>query len=97
MTKRDPEESGEGRSAPRNGKMFTVSYETLVKAFIGCLLALMAWSYNEITSLRQNKADKTEVYREVAAIQTTLKEINDAVGRVENLHITKENKERVPR
>ncbi len=92
MTKHDHEESGEGRSAPRNGKMFSVSYETLVKAFIGCLLALMAWSYNEITSLRQNKADKTELYREVAAVQSTLNEIKAAVGRVENLHITKENK-----
>ncbi len=92
MEKHEPEESEEGRSAPRNGKMFSVSYETLVKAFIGCLLALMAWSYNEITSLRQNKADKTELYREVAAVQSTLNEIKAAVGRVENLHITKENK-----
>lgn len=88
MTKQDPEEDNEeGRSVPRNGKMFTVSYEMLVKAFIGCLLALMAWSYNEITSLRVNKADKTEMYREVGAINDALKKIAEGVKRVEDLHL----------
>ena len=79
-------ESEEG-PAPRNGKMFSVSYETLVKAFIGCLLALMAWSYNEITSLRVHKADKTEMYREVGAINDALKKIAEGVKRVEDLHL----------
>jgi hypothetical protein len=87
MEKREPEEGGE-QEAPREVtvKVFSISYETLVKAFIGCLIALMAWSYNEITSLRQNKADKVEVYREVASIKDALRDISEGVKRVENLH-----------
>jgi len=77
-------------------KMFSVSYETLVKAFIGCLLALMAWSYNEITSLRQNKADKAEVYREVAALHISLKRIADGVKRVEDLHLNGKSAPKAP-
>ncbi len=86
MVQNDSEEKESNGRASRNGKNFSVSYETLVKAFIGCLLALMAWSYNEITSLRQNKADKAEVYREVSSIKDALREISEGVKRVENMH-----------
>lgn len=80
MAKQDPE-------GPVDQKPFSVSYETLVKAFIGCLIALMVWSYNEISSLRQNKADKAEVYREIATIRDSVGAIRESVTRVENIYL----------
>ena len=89
MARHEPEEEDVEKDQPvsRGTKNFSVSYETLVKAFIGCLLALMAWSYNEITALRQNKADKTEVYREVGALKESMNKIGEGVARIENLYI----------
>lgn len=80
MKHNEPVEHGtEQEESPR--QMFTVSYETLVKAFIGGLIALTVWSYNEITSLRKEKVDKIEFFHEVTVMKDSLNRIESGMTR----------------